>query len=209
MANTDLYIADKITYLLKIVCQFEPSYNLTNHNPSYYSINFHDDCSLGQTLIDFLGRRLIAHPQFGLILSSTALDPTQLGPIVSSDTTVVDWTPSNQTIFESLLKRCFALLRPSLYQEYRLVEFRIRAYAMQLRKLDDYFKGHVRGSKDGSDAKGSKAELQTGYSDSDVHGLKQFAVNAKEVCRIRCKCYTGVNEMLCWREFVLTFLQRT
>ena len=70
-------------------------------------------------MVRYCGRRILCHPDFRLYLSTTIPKPS-LSPRIASETVLVNYGVSNETLVDDLLQRSFARMQPQLFGERQL-----------------------------------------------------------------------------------------
>lgn len=89
-------------------------------------------------LIKFKGRKMLCHPDFRLYLSSARYNP-KFSPTLASTTTLVNFGSSNETVFEDLLDRSFAILHRELYAEKCKIENSLKVNTVALTEIKSHF----------------------------------------------------------------------
>ncbi|XP_022099208.1 dynein beta chain, ciliary-like [Acanthaster planci] len=87
-------------------------------------------------LIKYCGRRLLAHQDFRVSMTTSLPRPT-LSPAVASATTLVNYSPSPEGLREELLGRAFGRVAPQLQAERRRVLRAIQQHRATLQVLEE------------------------------------------------------------------------
>jgi len=93
-------------------------------------------------LVDFRKRRMLCHPDFRLFLATSTYNP-KFSPTVASLTSPINYGMSNETVFDDLLQRAFAVLRPELSLESRKIQRSLRINTTALSEIKSEFSGKL------------------------------------------------------------------
>lgn len=104
-------------------------------------------------LVHYMGRRILCHPNFRLVMASREHRPSY-GVTLASSVCLVNYSTSPETLRADLLNRLFMRLRPELYSEKKLAKQRLQLATDNLHHTLAFFRQNL-----GIDTSGEKKHL--------------------------------------------------
>ncbi len=125
-------------------------------------------------LVHYMGRRILCHPNFRLVLASREHQPSY-GVTIASSVSLVNYGTSPETLRADLLNRLFMRLRPELYSEKRLAKERLQLATDNLHQTLAVFRQNL-GVKTVCEKKQLLAQLNVDKVSQAMRNIREASV---------------------------------